>query len=128
MVCSNEPYCVYQSTPQCDCDWNLGICKEEASKKQVLQEVKLSLPSPPSSKTDLELNEEDTLLIRELIYNHKKTKKIIQNDGFVYTYAMHIHVGFTILSIFGVFSMSLFILKIKADMKRERDIESQKTQ
>jgi hypothetical protein len=130
MVCGNEPYCIYQSMPQCDCEWSTGVCKEEILiKPKFISEIKLDLPSPPPTpKIDIELNGEDILLIRELIRNHKTNKKIAQENTFVETYASHIHVGLTIIIMFSICCISWIVLKIKEDMKKSKDIESQKDQ
>jgi hypothetical protein len=128
MVCGKEPYCVYQLTPQCDCDWNTGECKDESMPKRLLSELKLELPAPPLTKNEFEFDKDDMLLIRELIQRHKTSRKDKKESTLVETYAVEIHIGFTILTIFCICLLTWIILKIKEDLKKTRDIESIKDQ
>jgi hypothetical protein len=132
MVCGQEAYCVYQSPPQCDCDWNSGTCKEDhydvAVLKKRASDMSFKFPPPPLSNTDLELDSEEVALIKEIIEYHRSKKEIDSNEGFLDIYSKHLHVAIIVI-ITGTFVIVfLLIAKINSEVKQQKDIEAQKTQ
>lgn len=132
MVCGQEAYCVYQSPPQCDCDWNSGTCKEDLYDVAVLKkrasDVSFKFPPPPLSNTDLELDSEEVALIKEIIEHHRSKKEIDSNESFLNIYSNHLHVAIIVI-ITGTFVIVfLLIAKINSEVKQQKDIEAQKTQ
>jgi cbb3-type cytochrome oxidase subunit 3 len=135
MVCGTEPYCIYQTLPQCDCDWGTGLCKnEEFDELSLLKkrglEIGFSLPSSSILEKDSDFNPEDILLIKEILARHKSKKELeeISNptNDFIETYGHSIHSFITIFIFIMLICTILFMKRIDSELKEKRDLENQK--
>lgn len=76
MVCGVQGYCVYLTQPQCNCDWKTHNCKEDSLHSSLLLSQEISTPVPihvsyPNPTSDMKLNPDDILLIKEVLAQHK---------------------------------------------------------
>lgn len=135
MVCGTEPYCIYQTLPQCDCDWITGLCKNEefddlSLLKKRGSDISFSLPIPSILEKDSDFNAEDIILIKEILAHHKSKREIQESPSiggdFIDTYGHSLH-SLTTLFLFIMFIVIItFIIKINSELKQQRDLENQK--
>lgn len=132
MVCGVHGYCVYQSQPECDCDWKTQRCKEDSQRLSSLtsQESTSFIPiyvSPPNPIPEIKLNPDDISLIKEVLAQHKFQNQTPLHENSLLTEEQHYYI--ILLLIFTKIFAIVFLFVKRCSRSRNNqgdDLELQK--